>query len=44
MARRQGVELARTLHERFGVSSVSALTIREASTLIDELKSNLQTA
>lgn len=44
MSKRQGVSLDRTLHDRFGVSSLPALTISEASTLIDELKSNLQSA
>lgn len=38
MSKRQGITLDRTLHDRFGVSALSALTIREASTLIDELK------
>ncbi|WP_302120598.1 hypothetical protein [Allorhodopirellula heiligendammensis] len=42
MSKRQGVELNRTLHDRFGVTSLSALTITEASSLIDELKNNLQ--
>ena len=42
MAKRQRIELDRTLHDRFGVSSLAALTIGEASSLIDELKSNLQ--
>lgn len=44
MAKRQGVELDRTLHDRFGVSSLAALSIGEASSLIDELKNNLQSA
>ena len=44
MAKRQGMTLDRTLHDRFGASSLSALTISEASTLIDELKGNLQSA
>ncbi|QDS94205.1 hypothetical protein FF011L_29840 [Roseimaritima multifibrata] len=43
-AKRQGVTLERTLHDRFGVSALSALTISEVSTLIDELKGNLQSA
>ncbi len=38
MSKRQGITLDRTLHDRFGVSELSALTISEASTLIDELK------
>ncbi|TWU19203.1 hypothetical protein [Allorhodopirellula heiligendammensis] len=38
MSKRQGITLDRTLHDRFGVSALSALTISEASTLIDELK------
>ena len=42
MAKRQGVELDRMLHDRFGASSLSALTIGEASSLIDELKGSLQ--
>lgn len=41
MAGRQGVDLSPILHDRFGVSSPSALSISEASTLIDELKNNL---
>lgn len=38
MSKRQGITLDRTLHDRFGVSSLSDLAISEASTLIDELK------
>src|SRR5690606_5744216 len=30
MSKRQGITLDRTLHDRFGVSSLSALTISEA--------------
>jgi hypothetical protein len=44
MSKRKGVTLDRTLNDRFGVSELSALTISEASTLIDELKGNLQSA
>lgn len=44
MSKRKGVTLDRTLNDRFGVSKLSALTISEASTLIDELKGNLQSA
>ena len=44
MAGRQGVELNTLLPNRFGVSSLSALSIREASSLIDELKNNLANA
>ncbi|QEG41325.1 hypothetical protein [Roseimaritima ulvae] len=38
IARRQGVELDGVLHDRFSVSRVSELSISEASTMIDELK------
>ena len=38
MARRQGIELGYVLHDRFGVSRVSELSISEASMVIDELK------
>lgn len=41
MAGRQGVDLSPILHDRFGTSSPTALSISEASTLIDELKNNL---
>lgn len=41
MAGRQRVDLSPILHDRFGASSPTALSISEASTLIDELKSNL---
>ncbi|MCD0462153.1 hypothetical protein [Roseiconus lacunae] len=44
MADRQGLDLAGQLQDRFSVSSVKALSIQEASRLIDELKSNLQSA
>ncbi len=44
MSKRQGIMLDRTLHDRFNVSALSALTISEASTLIDELKGNRQSA
>ncbi len=44
MSKRQGVTLDRTLHDRFGVSALSALTIGEASTLIDELKGKSQSS
>ncbi len=38
---RLGVDLSPILHDRFGASSPTALSIGEASTLIDELKNNL---
>ncbi len=38
MAKRQGIELSQILHDRYGASSIAALSIREASQLIDELK------
>ncbi len=44
MAGRQGIDLSPILHDRFGVSSPTALSISEASTLIDELKNNLISA
>jgi|SRR6056297_367543 len=43
MADRQGIDLNAQLHDRFSVSNVKALTIRQASELIDELKNNFQT-
>ncbi|TWU33206.1 hypothetical protein [Novipirellula artificiosorum] len=44
MAKQQGMELAQALPDRFGVSTVAKLSIRQASQLIDELKRNLETA
>ena len=44
MATRQGIDLSETLHNRFSVASPKALTIRQASELIDNLKSSLQSA
>ena len=44
MADRQGIDLKNHLHDQFSVSSVTALTIRQASELIDELKGRLQSA
>ncbi len=41
MAGRQGIDLSPILHDLFGVSSPTVLSISEASTLIDELKNNL---
>ena len=42
MADRQGIDLNAQLHDRFSVSNVKALTIRQASELIDELKNSFQ--
>ena len=44
MASRQGIDLKNQLHDRFSVSSVAALSIRQASELIDDLKGRLQSA
>ncbi|MEP3834806.1 hypothetical protein, partial [Rhodopirellula bahusiensis] len=44
MARKQGFDLRRHLSDEVGASSVSALTIREASSLIDLLKEQLASA
>ena len=41
MAGRQSIDLSPILHDRFGVSSPTALSIGDASTLIDELKNNV---
>lgn len=41
IASRQGIQLNRTIYDRFGVLQLSALSISEASSLIDELKSRL---
>ena len=42
MADRQNIDLKDLLHDRFSVASAKALTIRQASELIDELKRNFQ--
>ena len=42
MARKQGFDLRRYLADNAGASSLKALTIREASTLIDRLKEQQQ--
>lgn len=41
IAERQGINLERLLHERFGVSRPADLSIGDASALIDELKSQV---
>ena len=43
MAGRQEIDLGTVLQDRFGVSGPSALSILEASSLIDELKNSLLT-
>ncbi len=44
MAKRQGIDLSPVLHDEFAVSSTAALSISQASELIDRLKSNLLSA
>jgi hypothetical protein len=44
MAKRQGFDLRRHLHDDCGVSGVTALTISEASNLIDQLKGTTREA
>ena len=44
MADRKGVDLGSILRDRFGVACSSALSIGEASSLIDELKNSLLAA
>lgn len=44
MAKRQSIDLSPILHDEFSVSAASALSIRQASELIDRLKGNLLSA
>ncbi|QEF97871.1 hypothetical protein Mal15_19170 [Stieleria maiorica] len=44
IARRKGVDLDHLLQDRFGVADVSALSIRQASSLIGELKESRDAA
>jgi len=37
---RQGVDPAQLANQRFGVGTLEQLTLRQASSLIDELKAN----
>ena len=44
IARRKGVDLDPVLQDRFGLEDISALTIRQASSLIGELKESQNAA